>query len=83
MLEKTFKKVFFIDKIYRLKEGVFVAKTINEFVNNLTKSRFAKKIIVIFANYENNMNEFLNINQKLLNRFSKKIIFINIKSKDC
>lgn len=52
LLEKALGKVLFIDEAYRLAEGVYAAEAISELVDSLTKPRFAGKIIVILAGYE-------------------------------
>lgn len=83
LLEKALGKVLFIDEAYRLGEGVYAAEAIGELVDSLTKPRFAGKIIVILAGYEENMNELLQVNKGLSSRFSEEVIFANMGSEDC
>lgn len=83
LLEKALGKVLFVDEAYRLGEGAFAAEAINELVDSLTKPRFAGKIIVILAGYEDSMNELLSVNQGLSSRFSEEIIFTNMEPEDC
>lgn len=83
LLEKALGKVLFIDEAYRLGEGVYAAEAISELVDSLTKPRFAGKIIVILAGYEENMNELLRVNKGLSSRFSEEVIFANLGPEDC
>ena len=83
VLEKALGKVLFIDEAYRLKHGNFATEAINELVDSLTKPRFFRRIIVILAGYEENMNELLGVNQGLSSRFSEEVIFKNMKPEDC
>ncbi|KAL8855409.1 MAG: hypothetical protein Q9178_007947 [Gyalolechia marmorata] len=82
LLEKALGKVLFVDEAYRLGEGAFAAEAINELADSLTKPRFAGKIIVIFAGYEDSMNELLSVTQGLSSRFSE-VIFTSMEPKDC
>lgn len=83
LLEKALGKVLFIDEAYRLAEGVYAAEAISELVDSLTKPRFAGKIIVILAGYEENMNELLRVNKGLSSRFSEEVVFANMGANDC
>lgn len=80
---KAHGTVSFVDEAYRLGEGAFATEAINELVDSLTKPRFAGKIIVILAGYEDSMNEPLNVNPGLSSRFSKEIVFNNMDPEDC
>lgn len=64
-------------------EGVYAVEAISELVDSLTKPRFAGKIIVILAGYEENMNELLRVNKGLSSRFSEEVIFANMAPEDC
>lgn len=83
LLEKALGKVLLIDEAYRLAEGVYAAEAIGELVDSLTKPRFAGKIIVILAGYEENMNELLRVNKGLSSRFSEEVVFANMGADDC
>lgn len=83
LLEKAVGKVLIIDEAYRLAEGVYAAEAISELVDSLTKPRFAGKIIVILAGYEENMNELLRANKGLSSRFSEEVVFANMGADDC
>lgn len=83
LLEKALGKVLFVDEAYRLGEGAFAAEAVNELVDSLTKPRFAGKIIVILAGYEDSMNELLSVNEGLSSRFSEEVVFTNMEPEDC
>ena len=83
LLEKALGKVLFIDEAYRLGEGVYATEAISELIDSLTKPRFAGKIIVILAGYEENMNELLRVNKGLSSRFSEEVFFANMGPEDC
>lgn len=82
-LEKALGKVLFIDEAYRLGEGHFATEAVNELVDNLTKPKFAGKMIVVLAGYSDAMNQLLSVNQGLASRFPEEIIFQNMKPEHC
>ena len=82
-LEKALGRVLFIDEAYRLGEGQFATEAINELVDNLTKTKFANKLIVILAGYTNAMNQLLQVNQGLASRFPEEVIFENMRPEHC
>jgi len=73
----------FVDEAYRLGEGAFATEAINELVDSLTKPRFLRKIIVILAGYDQNMNELLSVNQGLSSRFSEEVVFSDMDQEVC
>ncbi|PGH11549.1 hypothetical protein AJ79_04807 [Helicocarpus griseus UAMH5409] len=83
LLEKALGKVLFIDEAYRLCHGGFATEAINELVDNLTKTKFAGKIIVILAGYNDDMNQLLSVNQGLSSRFAEEIVFTNMLPEQC
>ena len=82
-LEKALGKVLFIDEAYRLGEGNFATEATNELVDNLTKAKFAGKMIVILAGYEDAMNQLLSVNQGLASRFPEDVMFKNMEPQHC
>ena len=72
--------MLFVDKAYRLREGRFVSKTIDELVDIITKPKFFGKVVIIFVDYNNDMNRLIAANLELLSRFSEEIIFRDITS---
>lgn len=83
LLEKALGKVLFVDEAYRLGEGNFATEAVNELVDSLTKPRFAGKMVVILAGYEDSMNQLLAVNQGLSSRFSEEILFTNLEPENC
>ena len=77
-LEKALGRVLFIDEAYRLGEGGFATEAVNELVDNLTKAKFADKMIVILAGYTDDMNRLLQVNQGLASRFPEEVMFENM-----
>ncbi|KZT00352.1 P-loop containing nucleoside triphosphate hydrolase protein [Laetiporus sulphureus 93-53] len=83
LLEKALGRVLFIDEAYRLGDGPFAKEAIDELVSLLTNPQFYKKIVVILAGYDQDMNRLLAINSGLSSRFSEEIVFPNMTSERC
>jgi hypothetical protein len=45
-----------VDEAYRLGEGMYAQEAVNELVDTMTKPRFAGKLVIILAGYDNDMN---------------------------
>ncbi|KAG4441429.1 hypothetical protein IFR05_003116 [Cadophora sp. M221] len=82
-LEKGLGKVLFVDEAYRLGEGLFAQEAINELVDLVTKPKFAGKMIIILAGYDNDMNNLLRVNEGLSSRFADEVIFPGLNPADC
>jgi hypothetical protein len=76
-------KVLFIDEAYRLGEGAFAQEAVNELVDNMTKPRFAGKLVMILAGYDHDMNNLLSVNEGLSSRFAEEIIFPPLGPESC
>lgn len=74
-LERGLSKLFFIDEVYRFDHGGFAQKTMNELIDNMIKFNFFEKMIIIFADYDNDMNNLLGVNEELSSRFAVEISF--------
>lgn len=74
-LERGLGKVLFIDEAYRLGQGGFAQEAMDELVDNMTKTKFAGKMIIILAGYDNDMNNLLRVNEGLNSRFADEILF--------
>ncbi len=74
-LERDLSKILFIDEVYRLDHDEFAQKTMNELIDNMIKFKFAEKMIIILADYDNDMNNLLRVNEKLSSRFANEISF--------
>ncbi|KAB8301571.1 hypothetical protein EYC80_003415 [Monilinia laxa] len=81
-LELGLGKVLFIDEAYRLGQGHFAQEAIDELVDSMTKPKFASKMIIILAGYENDMNRLLSANEGLNSRFADEIVFPALDPKD-
>ncbi|KAI9742870.1 MAG: hypothetical protein M1818_003599 [Claussenomyces sp. TS43310] len=82
-LERGLGKVLFIDEAYRLGEGHFAQEAINELVDSITKPKFAGKLVVILAGYDNDMNDLLSFNEGLGSRFADEVIFPALSPEHC
>lgn len=82
-LERGLGKVLFIDEAYRLGEGRFAQEAVNELVDTVTKPRFAGKLVIILAGYDNDMNNLLQVNEGLSSRFADEIVFPSLKPMHC
>ena len=83
VLENALGRVLFIDEAYRLGEGRFAKEAMDEIVDCLTKPKFAQKLIVILAGYDDDINRLLGQNPGLTSRFPESINFAGLKSSDC
>ncbi|KAI9668499.1 MAG: hypothetical protein M1829_005377 [Trizodia sp. TS-e1964] len=81
-LERGLGKVLFIDEAYRLGEGMFAQEAVNELVDTMTKPKFAGKMVIILAGYENDMNSLLRVNEGLSSRFANEIFFKPLSPED-
>ncbi|KAM3068636.1 hypothetical protein ACMFMG_011160 [Clarireedia jacksonii] len=82
-LELGLGSVLFIDEAYRLGEGPFAQEAINELVDSMTKEKFAGKMVIILAGYDNDMNRLLSVNEGLSSRFADEVIFTPLSPENC
>jgi hypothetical protein len=82
-LERGLGKVLFIDEAYRLSEGLFAQEAVNELVDTMTKPKFAGKMVIILAGYDNDMNNLLRVNEGLSSRFADEVIFLSLSPEHC
>ncbi|KAH0541822.1 hypothetical protein FGG08_003705 [Glutinoglossum americanum] len=82
-LEKGLGKVLFVDEAYRLGEGQFASDAVNQLVDLLTKPKFAGKIVVILAGYDDDMNKLMAANAGLSSRFPEEVVFRNMTPVHC
>jgi hypothetical protein len=83
LLEKALGKVLFIDEAYRLADGHFAKEAMDELVDCLTKPKFARKLIVILAGYDTDMNRLMSVNPGLTSRFPDTVVFRDLSPADC
>jgi hypothetical protein len=82
-LERGLGKVLFVDEAYRLGEGMFAQEAVNELVDTMTKPKFAGKLVIILAGYDNDMNNLLRVNEGLSSRFADEIEFPSLTPEHC
>lgn len=82
-LDKALGKVLFIDEAYRLGEGHFSKEAMDEIVDATTKDKYAKKMIIILAGYEHDINRLMHSNQGLTSRFPEAINFRSLAPDEC
>lgn len=82
-LDKALGKVLFIDEAYRLGEGHFSKEAMDEIVDATTKEKYAKKMIIILAGYEGDINRLMRTNPGLTSRFPEEINFSSLAPYEC
>jgi hypothetical protein len=83
LLEKSMGKVLFIDEAYRLADGGFATEAMDELVSSLTDPKYAQKLIVILAGYDEDINRLMSINPGLTSRFPETVVFNNLEPESC
>ena len=83
LLERALGKVLFIDEAYRLNEGRFAQEAVSELVDAITKERFANKLVIILAGYDEDINQLMRVNPGLTSRFPEAIVFVDLTSEEC
>lgn len=82
-LDKGLGKVLFVDEAYRLAEGHFAKEAVDELVDAVTKERYAKKLVIILAGYEADINRLMVTNAGLTSRFPEVINFRSLTPDEC
>jgi hypothetical protein len=54
---------------------VYRQEAVNELVDTMTKPKFAGKMVIILAGYDNDMNNLLHVNDGSSSRFADEITF--------
>jgi SpoVK/Ycf46/Vps4 family AAA+-type ATPase len=83
ILDKALGRVLFLDEAYRLCDGAFAKEAVDELVDAVTKDAYFKKIIVILAGYEQDINRLMSINSGLTSRFPEVINFRALSPTEC
>jgi hypothetical protein len=83
LLERTLGKVLFVDEAYRLAEGHFAKEAMDEIVACLTNPKFAQKLVIILAGYDEDINRLMSINPGLTSRFPEAIVFNHLSPDEC
>lgn len=82
-LDTALGKVLFIDEAYRLSDGHFAKEAMDELVDATTKDKYAKKLIIILAGYEYDINRLMTTNPGLTSRFPEVIDFRTLRADEC
>lgn len=82
-LDTALGKVLFIDEAYRLSDGHFAKEAMDELVDATTKDKYAKKLIIILAGYEDDINRLMTTNPGLTSRFPEVIDFRTLRADEC
>lgn len=83
LLDRGLGRVVLIDEAYRLADGHFAKEALDEIVDAVTKPRYYKKLIVILAGYENDINRLLDVNPGLSSRFPEVLEFGSLDPESC
>ena len=74
-------KVLFVDEAYRLAESTSAREVVNGLIDGMTKPKFADKMVIILARYDDAMNKLLQVNPGLSSRFPEEVIFQKLDPK--
>jgi AAA+ superfamily predicted ATPase len=83
LLESALGKVLFIDEAYRLAEGKFAEEAVSELVDAVTKEKFRRKLIIVLAGYEEDMDRLMRVNQGMRSRFATELEFKPMRGEQC
>lgn len=82
-LESAMGKVLFIDEAYRLAEGHFAIEAMDELVDCMTNPKYAKKMIIILAGYDKDIDRLMSMNPGLTSRFPETVFFKHMEPAIC
>ncbi|KAK4124691.1 P-loop containing nucleoside triphosphate hydrolase protein [Parathielavia appendiculata] len=83
LLDKALGRVLFLDEAYRLAEGHFAKEAMDEIVDSVTKDRYFKKLVIILAGYEKDINRLMSVNAGLTSRFPEVLDFRPLSAEGC
>lgn len=85
LLESALGKVLFIDEAYRLagSRGSFAEEAVSELVDAVTKPKFARKLIIVLAGYEEDMDRLMRLNPGIKSRFATEFAFKPLRAEQC
>lgn len=84
LLESALGKVLFIDEAYRLAGTTnYGEEAISELVDAVTKPKFARKLIIILAGYDEDMERLMRVNAGLKSRFATELTFRPMRAEQC
>jgi len=83
LLDKALGSVLFVDEAYRLAGGHFAQEALDELTDSITKPQYAKKLVIILAGYEKDINRLMSMNPGLTSRFPEVVDFRNLTPTEC
>ncbi|KAL6407796.1 NFX1-type zinc finger-containing protein 1 [Ilyonectria robusta] len=83
LLDKALGRILLIDEAYRLADGPFAKEAVDEIVDCITKPKYDKKLIIILAGYDKDINHLLSINPGMSSRFPETVQFSSFEPGDC
>ena len=81
--ERGLGHVLFIDEAYRLAQSPFGQEAIDEMVYLITTPKFSRRMIVILAGYDHQINRLLAMNPGMGRRFPDEVKFSTLSPEDC
>ncbi|KAH8894365.1 P-loop containing nucleoside triphosphate hydrolase protein [Thozetella sp. PMI_491] len=91
LFDRALGKVLFIDEAYRLAGGAgsirggqsYEDEAIGELVDCMTKPRYMRKMVIVLAGYDRDMDKLLRANAGLRGRFPNEITFPPLDPERC
>ncbi|KAK4141737.1 helicase required for RNAi-mediated heterochromatin assembly 1 [Dichotomopilus funicola] len=83
LFDRALGRVLFVDEAYRLAEGHFAKEAMDEIVDSVTKDKYFKKLVIILAGYEADINRLMSVNSGLTSRFPAVIDFRALTPDEC
>lgn len=85
LLESALGKVLFIDEAYRLTgpRGSFADEAVCELVDAMTRPQFARKLVIVLAGYDEDMDRLMRSNQGMRSRFATEFVFRPLRADQC
>lgn len=82
-LHRALGRVLFIDEAYRFGKGSFGEEAMDELVDAITKETYYKKLVIVLAGYEQDINNLMSLNPGLSSRFSETVEFLHLTPHQC
>ncbi|KAI5793323.1 P-loop containing nucleoside triphosphate hydrolase protein [Geopyxis carbonaria] len=82
LLERAVGRVLFIDEAFRLTEGNYGREAVNELIS-LLQTKYYRKLIIILAGYQIDMNSLTVLYPALAALFKEEIVFRDLKLDEC
>ncbi|VUC25412.1 unnamed protein product [Clonostachys rosea] len=84
LLESALGKVLFIDEAYRLASSSgYAEEAVSELVDAVTKPKYSRKLIIVLAGYEEDMDRLMRFNPGMKSRFATEFTFKPLRAEQC